>query len=207
MDSNIFGIYISYDNDKAVFSYKKGTSLKTFLKRVKKAFKIPQLEVQLIDIEWDARILAAAILNPLKKYRIQVVADADDENLNTRNINLNAALPLNIAESNEHTIINPGEIDIQILAGEKFSNRILTREIKQWAGERRFKLKVSEGKKKLKKGFKRTFVCPIKNCKFKMVFKADLEDEEYVIDTKLSQKYHFHSKSFSNLLFTNFIRS
>ncbi len=46
-------------------------------------------------------------------------------------------------------------------------------ELNQWAGEKRFRLKLSEGIKKLKKSHKKTVACVEKHCKFKMILSSE----------------------------------
>jgi len=60
------------------------------------------------------------------------------------------------------------------------------------ANEKSFKLYVSEGTKKLKKGFNKTFLCNQEGCKFK----SD-DGTQYKIYLKFSKKYTQHRKCYN----------
>ena len=45
----------------------------------------------------------------------------------------------------------------------------------------------------MKKGFKKTLHCHIKNCDYRLIFKSNISERNYSLDEKLSAKYDTHS--------------
>ena len=86
------------------------------------------------------------------------------------------------------------EIDIKEIKRLKFTEESLLLDINQWAMKQKFRLTFREGRKRTKKGFRRVLGCPVSECNFKLTFKSNMEDGEYLVDLDLAEKYNRHSK-------------
>ena len=70
MNQTELGLCISYGQEKVLFFFEKDTTLPVLFSIVAKHFKVPELQIKLIEEERNAEITYARALNPNKEYRI-----------------------------------------------------------------------------------------------------------------------------------------
>jgi len=92
------------------------------------------------------------------------------------------------------------QIEYSDLIGKKFKDENFLEELNKWALCHKFKLRLSEGIKKVSKGYKRTLICNTVSCDDKIVFLSENGVDAFQVYEKLSQKYKTHSKDFFKLI-------
>ena len=196
MNQTEIDLCISYGQEKVLFFFEKNTTLPVLLSIVAKHFKIPELQIKLIEEERNAEITYTRALNPNKEYRIILKQlESNQFQRNLPNVSRSDALSCQSNSSHLNNVLYlPGKINLDYFQDLKVSKEYFLLEINEWAGTLKFKLSLSEGKKKTKKGYKRTLVCSDPQCKFKLIFFSDLEETEYSLNFELSTKYDTHSK-------------
>jgi len=78
---------------------------------------------------------------------------------------------------------------------KKYTRQELFLQMKLWANEKKFNLVLKEGVIHLKSEKKVIFHCQIKNCPYRVIFKAKKQNNLFQIYSKLSSKYRLSGKS------------
>ena len=165
-----FCLYISYNNTKKKIFLDIQTDFNTFLRYIKTDFNLLDAEILLFELDSDAEITSRQVLEPNSQLVIKVKEIYAD----------------NIMDN-----INP-IIGLESLKDLEVSEDGLLAKMNEWAESKKFRLIFREGKKELKKGFKRDLFCSERTCPFKLTFKTGTTNL-YRLDYDLSKKHNYHS--------------
>jgi len=178
---------ISYENRcKLVFFQSGTTTLLQFKDYLKKEFKIEAGDLILFDLKRNAEITSTKSFKEENPITIQIIPE---DPIASTVVNVGND---NILELSSNSI----NVEFNSLIGKKFSEDNLLIELNNWANQKKFKLAYSEGAKKTKTGIKRTLVCHISKCPYKIVVVSENEGQDYLVYEKITRKYTQHSKSF-----------
>jgi len=172
---------VIYKDNRKLIIYEYNTSFCQFKEILKDEFRINNLDIILTDAKRNAQITSAKSFREENDIIISIIENE------------------NQLEENQHILVeiipdidDKFGIPLDELLGKEFEDESLLLQLNAWANEKKFNLFISEGMKKLKKGFKRTLSCNVKNCGYRLVFKSET-GEVYSVDQNLSQKYAKHS--------------
>jgi len=206
MNQNNQDLCVSFGDEKIIFDYDQNICFQTLIQQMSQNFNINEGSFKLVEIQRNARIISSRALDPRKEYRIELLSVHQNvfpvELNNSIEIVSQVVNHLEDLPNSQNSIIpqsdqiEPGKIDLSWFVDKKFTQYNLLQKTNEWAGNLKFKMAFSEGKKKTSEGFKRTVVCSIPNCKFKLVFASNLDEKEYFLNSKISNKYNVHSNFF-----------
>jgi len=179
MESTLAEIKITYGNTSKIMIYQKGTSLDQFKAEIARGFNLSLSQFNLYDSERNAEIIHAFSLQDGRAFQV-----LEGGNLNGSYVDDNRE-----GESENTKVIN-----LDTLKGKIFENESLIDELNKWALKFKFQVMVSEGLKKMKSSFKKSFRCQIRTCPYRIIYLSDENCEKLQVYEKLSEKYKSHSK-------------
>jgi len=162
-------------------------SLNLFSLFIQEEFSIGDKEIKLTEIRRNAEITSPRCLKEEGGYSIE-------EGENNLDNPINSAPPNNSSDLNQSNG-NGTRIDYNDIKNNKYHKNELQDQINVWANQKKIDLVYKQGTRQMKKGFKKTLHCHIKNCNYRLVFKSDHSETDYQLDEKLSAKYADHSSS------------
>jgi len=192
MNQRELELCIAFEQEKVIFFFEINTPFSAFVSTLANHFNISEQQIKLIEEERNAEVVSTRSLDSNKHYKIVLKQlESNEPSLQIFSISQPFPLHQNQVPNNEK-----GKISLNYFKGKKIASKHLLNEINEWAGTFKFKLALSEGKKKQKQGYKRTFACSNAKCNFKLVFLSDLEEKDYSLNFEGSIKYDTHSKLF-----------
>jgi len=177
---------VSLAGVRKLIMYESDTSLQEFIQLLKRHFalEVPNQNIILLDETRDAEITSELSLNPTRP--IKIVLDS----------NFSPTSPATSSVNSEPSR-DPRQINCSELQDIIFDESSFLTDLNKWALQHKFKVRLGEGIKVLKEKYKRTFICSIPSCTYKIVFTSSKPSSGFVVNTKLTDRYSKHSKHVS----------
>lgn len=172
---------VSYGEVRKLIIYEVNTSLANFKTDLLQLFalKNPKESLMLMDSIKNAEITSEKSLREDRPITILVTPISPTNALNAVDLDTEG-------------------ISYVDLLDRKFNEEDFLVELNKWALTHKFKLRIYEGLKSSKKGYKRTFKCSADKCPYKIMFRSPNPSTDFTVYKKLSKKYKKHdSKNFT----------
>ena len=175
---------ISHENNRKLIIFEPTTTLDDFKKMLKEQFLISFDDFELLDMRRNAQITSTKSFKEENEIAIQVKGNQSESQ------------ELQASQVHQNSNLNDRDVDFELLLEERFKEDTMLDEMNIWSNELGFKLILSEGAKQMKDGVKKTLICHVKDCTYRLYVKSDKNERFYQVYEKLSRKYTQHSMDF-----------
>jgi len=176
-------LVVIYEDQRKLIIFESDMCIQAFKQLLKSLFfiSVPEDQIKLIDVSKDAEICSEKSFREDREMRVILASNAPS-------LSTNSSL-----EEHPQSSSTPLKIEFQELSDKRFEEKTFLVNVNKWAAKYKFKLRFGEGLKSSSKEFKKTLVCSIAACRYKLIFKSLKATEDFRIDEKLSKNYMTHS--------------